>query len=303
MTNEEFIRMQSMPYAGRPILHGEAGIAELTRRIESGKPQAIGKIGGTECRVLRFSERRFRPPFPERLSWRRPARILYKESGVYPVEKKTFTGFVKTYRETVGEMDVLATWFNEGEEAIIGKHAPSASLIGLYSLNCLEEAARAPWTPALSGKRVLVVTPFTDSVERQYPKLPQIWADFPFPVISDFTLETLRVPFYSYMLDQPEYPDWFSALEALQSQADKVDYDIMLVGGGAWSLPLCVHAKRRGKIGIHLGGSIQLLFGIMGKRWSEYNCALNQYMNEHWVRPTDAERPEKHKAMEDGCYW
>ena len=50
---------------------------------------------------------------------------------------------------------------------------------------------------------------------------------------------------------------------------DTTDYDVVLIGAGAFSLPLVAHAKRRGKVGIHMGGSLQILFGILGKRWRE----------------------------------
>lgn len=46
---------------------------------------------------------------------------------------------------------------------------------------------------------------------------------------------------------------------------DKVEYDVCLIGCGAYGFPLAAHAKRTGHKAIHLGGSLQLLFGIAGK--------------------------------------
>lgn len=46
---------------------------------------------------------------------------------------------------------------------------------------------------------------------------------------------------------------------------DKIDYDICLIGCGAYGFPLAAHAKRKGKKAVHLGGALQLLFGIKGK--------------------------------------
>ena len=83
---------------------------------------------------------------------------------------------------------------------------------------------------------------------------------------------------------------------------DQRDYDIALIGCGAYGFHLAAHAKRRQKIGIHLGGATQMLFGIKGKRW-ENNPRSRGLMNAHWVKPADSERPEKFTLIENGCYW
>ena len=30
---------------------------------------------------------------------------------------------------------------------------------------------------------------------------------------------------------------------------------------------------------------------------------LRVYMNEHWSRPKESEKPTNHKAVENNCYW
>ena len=55
-----------------------------------------------------------------------------------------------------------------------------------------------------------------------------------------------------------------------------------------------------GRVGIHLGGATQLLFGIRGKRWDE-NAKHTPFVTDAWVRPR--ERPDLLSNIEDGCYW
>jgi hypothetical protein len=83
---------------------------------------------------------------------------------------------------------------------------------------------------------------------------------------------------------------------------DTIDYDVMLIGAGASSLPLVAHARKNGKKAIHLGGPLQLLFGIKGGRWNNGDIGKHFY-NEHWVNPSVEETPEKYKSIEGGCYW
>jgi hypothetical protein len=79
-------------------------------------------------------------------------------------------------------------------------------------------------------------------------------------------------------------------------------FDVALIGAGAWSVPLAVYARSLGAFGIHLGGGLQLLFGIMGKRW-EGHSGIKALQNDSWVRPSAEERPPKLHLQENGAYW
>jgi hypothetical protein len=82
----------------------------------------------------------------------------------------------------------------------------------------------------------------------------------------------------------------------------KRDFDIALIGAGAYSLPLAVYAKSLGRIGIHTGGETQFFFGVKGGRWDK-NDSYSKYYNEHWVRPSSDETPQNSSIIESGCYW
>ena len=111
----------------------------------------------------------------------------------------------------------------------------------------------------------------------------------------------MRLPF-SDGLVKSQFGDWFEALDVLSADLRSRQFDVLLVGGGAFSLPLVVAAKQMGKIGIHLGGSTQILFGIRGARWDDHP-ATSKFFNEHWVRPSPEETPPNHKQVEAGSYW
>ena len=78
------------------------------------------------------------------------------------------------------------------------------------------------------------------------------------------------------------------------------DFDVALVGAGAYGTPLCLFIKSLGKQALQSGGATQLLFGIIGKRWEERE-PIKSYLNEHWIRPSV--QPEGYKNIEKGCYW
>lgn len=96
-------------------------------------------------------------------------------------------------------------------------------------------------------------------------------------------------------------PTWFDALEYMHNEMKKIDFDIVLLGCGAYGLPLASYAKNLGKQALHVGGALQLLFAIKGRRWEvEFQ---RRFKEDFWVNPSVEERPKEYTLVEDGCYW
>jgi hypothetical protein len=98
------------------------------------------------------------------------------------------------------------------------------------------------------------------------------------------------------------YRDWFEALDWICNQIAGMDFDVALIGAGAYGLPLTAFVKKLGKQGLHLGGATQILFGIRGSRWDRMPFFQHLY-NEYWIRPLAEETPANFKNIEGGCYW
>jgi hypothetical protein len=261
------------------------------------QPAAVGKMGSGELAVLRYhlkhADSKGQCDFP---AWQ--VKNLYQIAGVFPPEASIFSRFCTVFAEALRHLDVLAVWFNFGENAARQRFANKASLTQLTALEPYFHDR--PWSRHLAGKRVLVVSPFVDTIESQYRRREQVWRAKP-EVLPDFQLLTLRSPLSAF-LTAPAYPDWFAALDAMREQMASIPFDAAIVGAGAWSLPLVAHAKSLGGWAIHLGGATQLLFGIRGGRW-ETHPEISAFYNEAWTRPSSAETPPEAKKVEGGCYW
>ena len=47
-----------------------------------------------------------------------------------------------------------------------------------------------------------------------------------------------------------------------------------------------------------------MYFGIIGQRWiRERSDVIRHYINEHWTRPSDKEKPKNYSIIEKSCYW
>jgi hypothetical protein len=111
------------------------------------------------------------------------------------------------------------------------------------------------------------------------------------------TCQSVRCPIQSHLEPSP-FASWADGLDKLATEAASREFDAALIGAGAWSLPLGRRIKQLGKSAIHMGGETQLLFGIKGKRWVNYNI-----YNPAWVIADPEETPKDTNRVKDGCYW
>lgn len=281
-----------------PKLTLEAAMEEFIGRSGS---MIYGKIGTTELQALEFADRWLRPAWPASLSWRRQARRLFIDSGVFPADRDQFDAFIRIYRESLRNLDGVCLWQNNPfwrayEEKVVRRRCPQASAI---PLECLSPFAVLG---AISKARWLVVSPFTQTMERQVPHLPKILRDFSWSgELAEVhrTCQFLRCPLFSYLEKSP-FGSWSEGLEKLGNEIQRMKFDVALVGAGAWSIPLLAIVRKMGRKGIHLGGATQIAFGIKGRRWDQY---WGKHYNEFWTRPASEETPAGCEQKEGGCYW
>jgi hypothetical protein len=158
-----------------------------------------------------------------------------------------------------------------------------------------------PWTKALKGKSILVIHPFAESIKKQYEaNRAKLYENE--DVLPQFGSLKVIKAVQSLAGTPTEFDTWFDALEWMKSEINKCDFDIALIGCGAYALPLAAHVKRMGKKSIHMGGILQFLFGIKGVRYEE-NELTAPLINEHFIYPDSTEKIPYGNIVEGGCYW
>ena len=293
-------KLRHLSYARRSIYTEEQSNAAITHFIQTGTAAAIGKVGSVECNAIYDYLKKDRSTSLKGADWGRHGFKLYNNAGVFPDTPDMYYKFCQAYEATLPDMDLLGIWFIKGESKVIKECCAKAQLMTLNALSPpFTSKTGTPWTKSLEGKNVLIIHPFTETIKSQYLKRESIWPQTP-DTLPEFTLRTLKTPMAASIAPSP-YQDWEKGLEALKSQMDEITYDVVLVGAGAWSLPLVAHAKARGKVGIHTGGATQIFFGIKGHRWEKSEAP--EYYNEAWVRPNREETPESAHILEKACYW
>lgn len=225
---------------------------------------------------------------------------LCLQAGFFPNDITLLKKYYQTVLEDMKQIDILGSYIRN--EIVFEKelrNAVTVNLEGYYAPFLWNN----PWTSALKGKKVLVVHPFVESIQAQYEKREYIFEDKNvLPEFGDLIL-VKAVQSIANNGDSSDFGDWFDALEYMKKEIDKHEFDVALIGCGAYGMDLAAHVKRKGKIAVHMAGWTQMLFGIYGNRWLIDQPKFKNFINEYWTRPLDTERPVGVEKVENACYW
>lgn len=202
--------------------------------------------------------------------------------------------------EAYREADIICGWYNiPMEEVLLKEWALCASIANTKIVGILDNEI---WHAALADKKVLVISPFKEAIELQYQKRTLLHKDPNY--LPAFDLKAVQaVWWYSGGRDK-RFRTWFEVFDYLYEEGMKQDFDVALISCSTFSMPLVARFKKAGKQAIQLGGDLQLMFGIKGKRWDNRND-LDLY-NEHWIRLTEDSKYGNVNVidnMKGGAYW
>ncbi len=289
----KYLRTDFRSYAGRELLAAEKGNETIGHLIEGAQPFAAARFGATELSVLVERE-------AKRLGKKAENRDhnLCMLSGFFPEDKSQIDKFVQLMMSDISQVDLLGIWYKPGEEYFVRQYMQNTAVTGIEAME--PYIYEKPWSKALKDKKVLIIHPFAESIEKQYLKHRFLFQNP--DILPDFEIRTIRAVQTLAGEKDARFQTWFDALDYMKEKMDAVDYDVAIIGCGAYGMPLAIHAKRMKKQAVHMGGATQILFGIKGRRWDE-NPLVSGFYNEYWVRPVQSEMIQRQDTVENGCYW
>ncbi|SEG16002.1 hypothetical protein SAMN02910276_02026 [Butyrivibrio sp. Su6] len=224
---------------------------------------------------------------------------LYNLSGFFPKDISLQKRFAELIYSSSAETDLLGVWNRPMEDYYLKTNMNNAQITALRWME--PWYGSVPWTSALKGKKVLVIHPFEESIKKQYENRKKIFKDE--RLLPDFNLYTLKAVQTLGNVSDKRFETWFDALDYMYQEAMKRDFDVAIIGCGAYGMPLAAMIKKAGRKAIHMGGVTQCLFGIKGKRWINSPIDKKIPINENWIFPSENETPEGARNVEDACYW
>lgn len=282
-------------YYGKKIENIEYANKYIYEKLISGEPFLAARFGDAELRALVYTlenDLNLRKGFPDYIK-----KVMHLNAGFFPSTDENLSKFGHLLWESSKQVDVFGVWFNLLEDYVIHETSPKAKLVELIGLEPYR--SRNPWSKALKNKKVLVVHPFEESIKHQYAVHDKLFENP--QVLPDFDLITYKA-IQTNAGGTCDFSTWFDALDYMYEDIKKIEFDIAIVGCGAYGLPLAAKIKKLNKQVIHLAGATQILFGIRGARW-DVRPEMQQYFNEYWIRPSENEKPKDAKNVEGGCYW
>jgi len=273
------------------VISNELGNKLIYENLLNENKIFIGRMGITELQIMFHYINKI--PIPNYLK-----NLLINNAGVYG---DCFKNFCEEYLESINKADAQVYWnipnLIEYQNNIFENHLKNIELIDNRSVEpfYFDE----PWSFALKNKKVLVVHPFIDSIKSQYLQKELLFDNK--KILPNFELITYKS--VQSIGGQGPHKSWIESLDFMKNDISNLDFDVAILGCGAYGMPLGSFIKHNlNKTCVYIGGGLQLLFGIKGNRWDNHEFISKLY-NSYWVRPNKNEIPLNYKSVEDGCYW
>ena len=285
----------------------------LLHQIESNQPFCMARFGNGEFLSMQYGYLMSESKWKRVKSYIRGFNTSYKPdvkigeealktisffSGFFPRDIQLLDRFYRLMLNSLNDVDLLGVVPWNKEDLFAEYYSNQIEYCGYDRFEPYDYAE--PWTKALEGKKVLVIHPFEDSIRSQYEKRNLIFKD---ELLPPFDLDILKAVQTIGEDNNSGFATWFDALDFMYKEAMKRDFDVAIIGCGAYGMPLAARLKQAGKKAIHLGGVTQCLFGIKGSRWVNSPIDKKIPINENWVYPKADETPNGAQNVEGGCYW
>lgn len=275
----------------------------IRRTIEKyntgGDPFIISRIGSAEGYVsaIYLSRKKLEMGY---------TKVLENNAGIYNCDKNRLKTYCEKYNRCIENSRYMAC-FDKLCADLQNYYLKRFKITAIHSRSLEPFYAvlegDKPWTHALRGKKVLIINPFVDSMQKQL--------DAGFQIFKHEKLFCEGQEFVFYKCYQTScgnnvHDNWLKTFHIMCQDIEKLDFDIALLGCGGYGLPLCDFIKTKlNKSAIYIGGGLQLMFGVMGKRW-ENNEMWKKIIRENncqFIRPSGDEIIGGKNKVEGGCYW
>lgn len=282
------------------------GAVQIRNLLSASEPFFVGRNGTIEIEVLFFWSL-YRPsrPYLDHVRLQ-----IERNAGIFPSTDESIDRWCEEYCVSLRLMNGgPAGWYQPTahiENSILDFQAPHAFRTPLRSLEPYYVPAGSRWTEKLAGKKVTVVSSFTDTIQRQLLRQKEIWPNGLLD-ISGVDWSFVRTGYAPITAaGNAEWPDdcttWEEAVEYVILQVQNRGSEVALIGCGGLGMIIAGRLKELGISSIVLGGAIQVLFGIKGRRWARHDV-ISGFWNDAWVSPSADEVPGAAKTIEGGCYW
>lgn len=289
-------------------------VEAVSTAIGEGRGLAVGKLGTSEKIWLNAE-----PFFAKAAHPRHQAAFdailkfhALTQSGVFPAERAFILEFARQYADRVRALDYVGLFFDRPdlERDVIRHYGLTNTWMHFVDQEPdrgIPADDRRCYLPACAGKRVVLVGALAPLLRtRATPEVfERVWASTGKKWFYPTSVDAVSVP---YGFDPATHARFSTSLEVLErtvAALASLDFDVALIGAGGLGVPIAAAVKSMGKVGISLGGHLQVLFGVLGQRWRERADWCATYANDAWIEVPAQYRPltPVGQLVDGGAYW
>lgn len=287
----------------------------IARKLAAGEHFVIPRIAGHENNYAAFGRiiKQSGGQIPPNMGkyFEQTISIMKNNAGIRLSSVESIVKYSDLYLEAFDNCELYAGWeccgglirhIDQSHE-MIRQWYSDRRLFWASAFDVFHYIYGTPWTHALRGKRILVVSPFEASFREKVDNQLQATLYDGVDLFPECSFLFIKPP----QTQSVEPSDEFSVeLDRFLLRLDQVrgQYDVALVSCGGYGNLVCNAIYKTGHSAIYVGGVLQMYFGVMGSRWLHDRAdVLRLFLNSSWSRPKASERPRENNRVEGACYW
>jgi hypothetical protein len=283
----------------------------ISKKLEHQQHFIIPRIGGIENNYAQIGavtnqQKQLHDSHKQYIE--KTSQVMKYNAGILIPDMNSIIAYSHLYLEAFHKSDLYLDWepwgdvykYIQASHDFVTINFSQQKRVWAFALDIFHNIYSTPWTHALKGKRLLIISPFIKSFKKQIKHREKIYGIDLFP---ECEFVFLKPPQTQGNCESREFTKELA--EFVQEIEDiKDDFDIALCACGGYGNLVCSKIYDMNKSSIYVGGVLQMYFGIYGERWlRERKDVMNLFLNEYWTRPLDEEKPAGHEQIEGNCYW
>lgn len=280
----------------------------LENKLKTFEPFIIPRIAGVENKLAHLGimmvqrNKTLQKEVLERFLF-----VMKNNAGIKLTSSQSIVNYASMYLQSFRECEMYFDWEPWGNvaqsifDSLLFIHINfNKKRVAALALDVFHSIHSNPWTTVLKGKRLLIISPFVESMREKLNDREKIYGVDLFP---ECEFVFLKPPQTQANCDSEEFD---VELDRFVSTIQEIKplFDIALVSCGGYGNLVCSKIYQMNKSAIYVGGVLQMYFGIYGSRWErERPDIMKLYNNEYWTRPKEIERPDGFQNVENSCYW
>jgi hypothetical protein len=232
-----------------------------------------------------------------------------KQSGVFPADPRFYLDFNKFYMQHIRNLDCLGLFYEPPlMELELIKHYQLKNKFIYYvdqepDRSVIDNPENC-YLQYFKGKKLLVICPFAEFLKERATKevFEAVWSKTGKKWFYPRSVDALELPYGFSAETHKTYSTAIDLFHDIAREIDKRDFDVALIGAAGLAIPIASYIKNMGKIGIDLGGHLQICFGVLGNRWRRRKDFERDYFNDSWIYLPAQYRPDP-LEVGDYDYW